>query len=60
MGDQEDELVLVAKLRQHATLPVGEEGRIGPADHHQRMAAAEVAGVRCGPCVAPETVIAVA
>ena len=58
--DQEQQKVLVAELRQHAALAVGEEGRLRIAHHHQRVAAAQVAGVGRGAGARPEAVVAVA
>ena len=57
--DQEQQEVLVAELRQHAALAVGEVGRARVADHHQRVAAAQVAGPGRRATGGPEAVVAV-
>ena len=58
--DQEQHEVLVAELRQHAAVAAAVELGSRVADHHQRMAAAQIARTRRGAGVGPEAVVAMA
>ena len=58
MGDEEEQEMLVPELRQHTAVAAAEERAVCIAHHHQRLAVAQVAGVRRSAAGGPETVVA--